>query len=56
MAKGVLIYNGSFAVSLAASVVRSGGGKFFAIAKGPLPLPSGPWQGAQFDIGPAPER
>jgi hypothetical protein len=55
MAKGVLIYDGSFAVSLAASVVRSGDGRFFATAKGP-PLPSGPWQRAQFDIGPAPER
>ena len=55
MAIGVLIYNGSFAVYLAASVVRSGGRKFFATAKGP-PLQSGPWQRAQFDIGPAPER
>src|SRR5271165_6120075 len=41
---------GYFPSCFLASCVRSVGGTFMALAAGPLPLPSIPWQGAQYCV------
>ena len=41
---------GNFPPLFLLSMVRSAGGVFSALAAGPPPLPSVPWQTAQYDV------